>query len=289
MALALAFGRIANFTNSEMYGKITDLPWCVQFKNAEGCRHPSQIYESLKNLFCEILAHEKLPSAKFFFDKIGKPDPGMPHLNELRQEKEKEERIRKEALKFAEENNKDLGSVLSGSPPFPKSSDRVLPVIQREARIATCDDYLSTFGAGPCLILMIYDPVTNTSAMAHIDGGTTPESINLLINRFQNKDKLEISIVSGEINVFSKVYSVIKKNGLVNRIVRLSVDLYDERADAVVFYQGKVYEFNPLYEKPQNDPIYKNKESLKRAIDIFSRGMVFSSSPLTIRVTPPKQ
>lgn len=210
----------------------------------------------------------------------------MPHLNNLRQEKEKKERIRKEALKFAEENNKDLGSVLSGSPPFPKSSDRVLPVIQREARIATCDDYLSTFGAGPCLILMIYDPVTNTSAMAHIDGGTTPESINLLINRFQNKDKLEISIVSGEINVFSNVYSVIKKNGLVNRIVRLSVDLYGERADAVVFYRGKVYEFNPLYKKPQNDNIYKDEESLKRKLEMFSMGMVFVRSPLTIRVAP---
>ncbi len=51
LALGLAFGRLANFTNSELYGKITDLPWCVQFRNADGCRHPSQIYESIKNIF----------------------------------------------------------------------------------------------------------------------------------------------------------------------------------------------------------------------------------------------
>lgn len=56
-ALALAFGRIANYTNSEHYGRITDAtstPWCVVFKRGinagEYCRHPSQLYESLKNL-----------------------------------------------------------------------------------------------------------------------------------------------------------------------------------------------------------------------------------------------
>ena len=50
-ALFLGFGRIANFINGEFIGKITDVPWCVQFKNYLGCRHPSQIYEALKNFF----------------------------------------------------------------------------------------------------------------------------------------------------------------------------------------------------------------------------------------------
>jgi phosphatidylglycerol:prolipoprotein diacylglycerol transferase len=54
-ALALAFGRIANFINAEHYGKITDAvstPWCVVFSRVdEYCRHPSQLYESLKNFF----------------------------------------------------------------------------------------------------------------------------------------------------------------------------------------------------------------------------------------------
>jgi phosphatidylglycerol:prolipoprotein diacylglycerol transferase len=49
-AIGLCFGRFANFINGELWGKITDLPWCVQFKGAEGCRHPTQIYESFKNL-----------------------------------------------------------------------------------------------------------------------------------------------------------------------------------------------------------------------------------------------
>ena len=46
--LFLAFGRIANFINGELWGTITNVPWCFQFKGAEGCRHPSQIYGALK-------------------------------------------------------------------------------------------------------------------------------------------------------------------------------------------------------------------------------------------------
>ena len=48
VVFALALGRIANFINGELYGPITDLPWCVQFPDAEGCRHPYQIYAAIK-------------------------------------------------------------------------------------------------------------------------------------------------------------------------------------------------------------------------------------------------
>ncbi|MDP7141209.1 MAG: prolipoprotein diacylglyceryl transferase [Candidatus Woesearchaeota archaeon] len=51
LSIALALGRIGNFLNGELYGRVTNLPWAVKFKGAEGFRHPSQIYESLKNLF----------------------------------------------------------------------------------------------------------------------------------------------------------------------------------------------------------------------------------------------
>jgi len=50
LALGLALGRLGNFTNGELYGRITNLPWAVKFQDAEGFRHPSQLYESLKNL-----------------------------------------------------------------------------------------------------------------------------------------------------------------------------------------------------------------------------------------------
>jgi phosphatidylglycerol:prolipoprotein diacylglycerol transferase len=49
-AFMLFLGRIANFINGELVGKITGLSWGVKFKGYEGFRHPTQIYEALKNL-----------------------------------------------------------------------------------------------------------------------------------------------------------------------------------------------------------------------------------------------
>ncbi|MBT3866262.1 prolipoprotein diacylglyceryl transferase [Candidatus Woesearchaeota archaeon] len=51
LTLFLALGRIANFINAELYGRIASVKWAVKFPNAEGYRHPSQIYESIKNFF----------------------------------------------------------------------------------------------------------------------------------------------------------------------------------------------------------------------------------------------
>lgn len=57
VALALSLGRIANFINAEMYGTPYEGPFCVDYSQSqymaappEGCRHPTQLYESLKNL-----------------------------------------------------------------------------------------------------------------------------------------------------------------------------------------------------------------------------------------------
>lgn len=46
--IGLFFGRIANFINGELYGRIADVPWAVYFPyGGDYPRHPSQIYESL--------------------------------------------------------------------------------------------------------------------------------------------------------------------------------------------------------------------------------------------------
>ncbi len=46
--LGLLFGRIANFVNGELWGRVTDVPWGVVFPRAPGGlpRHPSQLYEA---------------------------------------------------------------------------------------------------------------------------------------------------------------------------------------------------------------------------------------------------
>lgn len=46
--IGLLAGRIGNFINQELWGKVTDLPWGVVFRNAGPLpRHPSQLYEAL--------------------------------------------------------------------------------------------------------------------------------------------------------------------------------------------------------------------------------------------------
>ena len=41
-------GRIANFINDELWGRVTDVPWAVRFPNGGYLpRHPSQLYEAL--------------------------------------------------------------------------------------------------------------------------------------------------------------------------------------------------------------------------------------------------
>lgn len=56
IAVALGLGRIANFINAEMYGTPYDGPFCVDYSQnqymarpPDGCRHPTQLYESAKN------------------------------------------------------------------------------------------------------------------------------------------------------------------------------------------------------------------------------------------------
>ena len=46
--IGIFLGRIANFINSELYGRETDLFWSVKFKAVDNLyRHPSQIYEAI--------------------------------------------------------------------------------------------------------------------------------------------------------------------------------------------------------------------------------------------------
>lgn len=56
-AIALMFGRIGNFLNGELWGRITTLPFCIDYSQnpylsspPQGCRYPSQFFEAGKNL-----------------------------------------------------------------------------------------------------------------------------------------------------------------------------------------------------------------------------------------------
>ncbi len=46
--IGLFLGRLANFVNDELWGRVTDVPWAVRFPSGGFLpRHPSQIYEAI--------------------------------------------------------------------------------------------------------------------------------------------------------------------------------------------------------------------------------------------------
>ena len=52
--IGLFFGRIANFINGELFGRITNAPWAMIFPsdNSSLPRHPSQLYEATLEGLC---------------------------------------------------------------------------------------------------------------------------------------------------------------------------------------------------------------------------------------------
>lgn len=80
---ALALGRIANFINGELVGRVWDGKWCVIFPNhGQECRHPSTLYSAGKRfllfgwLFFLTLRKEFKPGFIFwnlvFFEGLGR-------------------------------------------------------------------------------------------------------------------------------------------------------------------------------------------------------------------------
>ena len=95
-ALGLAFGRIGNFLNGELYGRVTNVPWAFDFGDGKP-RHPSQIYESLKNFFIFgvlwFIRNKKFPRGflfwsfvtmyaglRFFIEFVREPDSQLGFL-----------------------------------------------------------------------------------------------------------------------------------------------------------------------------------------------------------------
>jgi len=98
LSLALFFGRIGNFLNQELYGRVTSVPWAVKFRNAEGFRHPSQLYEAIKNIviffvLLSLYLKKKLKEGavfwlfvtsysflRFFIEFFREPDPQLGYI-----------------------------------------------------------------------------------------------------------------------------------------------------------------------------------------------------------------
>jgi phosphatidylglycerol:prolipoprotein diacylglycerol transferase len=94
--IGLGLGRIGNFINGELYGRVTQVPWGMIFpKGGPLPRHPSQLYESALEggvlfLILWFLKGRKLPNGgllaaflflygvfRFFVELFREPDPQL--------------------------------------------------------------------------------------------------------------------------------------------------------------------------------------------------------------------
>ncbi|HLC66058.1 MAG TPA: prolipoprotein diacylglyceryl transferase [Candidatus Nanoarchaeia archaeon] len=86
----LALGRFANFTNGELYGPITNVPWCVQFPGVEGCRHPYQLYSACKRVLIGLvllmLSHKHWKEGFLFWLLLAVLGAGRFFLDFLRED-----------------------------------------------------------------------------------------------------------------------------------------------------------------------------------------------------------
>ncbi len=55
--IGLFFGRIANFINAELWGRLSSMPWAIVFPTGGPfARHPSQLYEAaLEGICCSLV------------------------------------------------------------------------------------------------------------------------------------------------------------------------------------------------------------------------------------------
>jgi phosphatidylglycerol---prolipoprotein diacylglyceryl transferase len=77
VAIGLGLGRLGNFINAELWGKVTTLPWGMVFPGAGALpRHPTQLYEMLAEglllgLISYVILRKKLRDGLGFWSFIG--------------------------------------------------------------------------------------------------------------------------------------------------------------------------------------------------------------------------
>lgn len=75
--LGLFMGRMGNFINGELFGRETDVPWCMVFPmGGPICRHPSELYEGFMEgillfLILFVLSRKVRPEGTIFWSFVG--------------------------------------------------------------------------------------------------------------------------------------------------------------------------------------------------------------------------
>jgi prolipoprotein diacylglyceryl transferase len=65
LIIGQAIGRLGCFLNGDSYGRVTTLPWAVNFPGIFGARHPTQLYESFLDFLIFIFLWRTRKNTKF--------------------------------------------------------------------------------------------------------------------------------------------------------------------------------------------------------------------------------
>jgi phosphatidylglycerol:prolipoprotein diacylglycerol transferase len=65
LVMGQAIGRLGCFLNGDSYGRVTTLPWAVNFPGIFGARHPTQLYESFLDFLIFIFLWRTRKNIKF--------------------------------------------------------------------------------------------------------------------------------------------------------------------------------------------------------------------------------
>jgi phosphatidylglycerol:prolipoprotein diacylglycerol transferase len=70
--IGIFLGRLANFVNDELWGRVTDVAWAVRFPNGGYLpRHPSQLYEALAEGVLMFVVLNVLWRFKWVRERVG--------------------------------------------------------------------------------------------------------------------------------------------------------------------------------------------------------------------------
>jgi len=126
----------------------------------------------------------------------------------------------------------------------------IFPVYQKEYYIATSEHpIIGTYGLGPCICIIMRDPISTKTMLAHIDS-TTIEPLNIFFSTFNDIAKIDVYIVGGDNSSNDLAISLLEEKYNIKLIWLIDSDNNDVSIDS------------------RNGDIYLNLNNINNFMDI---------------------
>jgi peptide-N-terminal asparagine amidohydrolase len=129
--------------------------------------------------------------------------------------------------KNREEKLKEIQATLTRTKPIDFKSNETITILQHEYAITqstALQPVLGTFGAGPCIILALYDNKNNIAVLAHIDAVTDIQSLSEVLHPL-SKDNTVAHLTGGwwitSQNMYLEIVKLLNKENI--RIINADI------------------------------------------------------------------